>query len=333
MRAHNLRWWLPVVILVVVVATWAAARWMTPVLPPLRIGINAWPGYEFLYLAQEKGFYRDAGVDVRLVEFNSLADARRAYERGQIDGLGATVIEVLQAREQPGRDLQVVAVVDYSDGADVVLARPEFTAPATLRGARIGVELGSLGVYVLVRALEHQQLSLADVKMVSLDQSAMEHAFAVGELDAVVTYPPVSLSLLKDGKAKPIFTSAQIPGEVVDVIAIDETVAQIRTDQVTRLLGAFQRAVAYTATNTTEAHRIMAAREGLSPADFAAALSDGIRLVEVARQAEFLRPGGTLTAVVDRVDQIMRASKQISGPDRRAGAFSDRFVGVGSVPP
>lgn len=332
MRAHSLRWWLPVVILVVA-ATWAAAWLMTPALPPLRIGINAWPGYEFLYLAQEKGFYRDAGVDVRLVEFNSLADARRAYERGQIDGLGATVIEVMQAREQPGRDLQVVAVIDYSDGADVVLARPEFTAPATLRGARIGVELGSLGVYVLVRALEHQQLSLADIKMVSLDPSAMEHAFVSGELDAVVTYPPFSLSLLKDGKAKPIFTSALIPGEVVDVIAIDESVALTRTDQVTRLLGAFQRAAAFTTTDAAEAHRIMAAREGISQAEFAAILSDGIRLVGVARQAEFLRPGGTLTTVVDRVDQVMRASKQISGPDRRAGAFSDRFVGVGSVPP
>ena len=61
----------------------------------LRVGINPWPGYEFLYLAQEKGFYRDAGLDVRLVEFSSLADTRRAYERGQINAIGTTVIEVL----------------------------------------------------------------------------------------------------------------------------------------------------------------------------------------------------------------------------------------------
>ena len=43
----------------------------------LRVGINAWPGYEFLYLAQEKGFYRDEGVAVRIIEFNSLRCAPR----------------------------------------------------------------------------------------------------------------------------------------------------------------------------------------------------------------------------------------------------------------
>jgi NitT/TauT family transport system substrate-binding protein len=138
MRANTLRWWLPVLVLVVGAATWAGVRLMTPALPPLRIGINAWPGYEFLYLAQEKGFFRDAGIDVRLVEFNSLSDARRAYEREQIDGLGTAIIEVLQAREVPDRHLQIVSVVDYSDGADVVLAKPAITDQATLRGSPRG---------------------------------------------------------------------------------------------------------------------------------------------------------------------------------------------------
>ena len=68
-----------------------------------RLGIIPWPGYEFLYLAQGKGFYHDEGLEVRIVEFDSLSDARRAYERGQIDALGTTVIEVLQARDTSSR--------------------------------------------------------------------------------------------------------------------------------------------------------------------------------------------------------------------------------------
>ena len=60
---------------------------------PLRIGINAWPGYEFLYLAQEKGFFREAGVEVQLIEFNSLSDVRRSFERNQIDGFAGTMVE------------------------------------------------------------------------------------------------------------------------------------------------------------------------------------------------------------------------------------------------
>jgi ABC-type nitrate/sulfonate/bicarbonate transport system substrate-binding protein len=57
---------------------------------PLRLGLNAWPGYEFLHLAEVRGFYKQRGVDVQLVEFGSLSDARLALERDQVDGLQAT---------------------------------------------------------------------------------------------------------------------------------------------------------------------------------------------------------------------------------------------------
>ncbi len=293
---------------------------------PLRIGLNAWPGYEFLYLAQEKDFYREANVEVRLVEFNSLSDARRAYERGQIDGLGTTAVEVMQARSFPGRNLQIVDVVDYSDGADVILATPELAGQESLRGARVGVELGSLGIYVLVRALEEQRLTLEDITIVSLDQLSMQQAYENGELEAMVTYPPVSIAMMKEGKAVPVYTTAQIPGEVVDVIAIDEKMVLENTVAVSKLLDAFRRAMDFAVSNPAEAYMIMAERQGITPEEFAVTLSDGIRLVPASEQSLYLGEGGTMSAVVDRVDRILRAYGQLSGEDRRAGAFTDRFV-------
>jgi len=293
---------------------------------PLRIGLNAWPGYEFLYLAQQKGFYREGGVEVRLVEFNSLSDARRAYERGQLDGLGTTVVEVLQARSQPGRNLQVVDVIDYSDGADVILAKPTRTGKDSLRGARVGVELGSLGIYVLARALEEQGLTLKDITPIALDQLSMQEAFGKGELDAMVTYPPVSIAMMKDGKAAVLYSTAKIPGEVVDVIAMDEKMVREQTVAVSKLLQAFRRAMDFHASNPAEANKIMAEREGITPEEFAIALSDGVRLVPASEQALYLGQSGKLSVVVDRTDRILRASGQLSGEDQRAGAFTDRFV-------
>lgn len=233
-----------------------------------RIGINPWPGYEFLYLAQEMGFYRDAGLDVRVVEFSSLADARRAYERGQINVIATTVIEVLQIREHSPRSPQIVQVVDYSNGADLILARPGLTNAASLRGARIGVELASLGVYVLVRGLEQGGLGLADVQPVSMDQLSMGDAFRKGELDAVVTYPPASIQLLRDTKASTVFTTAEIPGEVLDVIAVEAELNTRRPGDVARLLRAYHRAIAYARQHPAEAYRIMAGRQGITPEEF-----------------------------------------------------------------
>jgi NitT/TauT family transport system substrate-binding protein len=298
----------------------------------LRVGINPWPGYEFLYLAQEKGFYRAEGIEVRLVEFSSLSDARRAYERGQINALGTTVIEVLQIRENSPRSPQIVQITDYSNGADVILARPGLTNGASLRGARIGLELGSLGIYLLARGLEKNGLSLADVKRVSLDQLSMEDAFRQGELDAIVTYPPISTILLRDTKANTVFSSAEIPGEVIDVIAVEAEINTQRPGDVAKLLRAYHRAMAYTQQHPAEAHRIMAAREGLTPEEFRAALTGGIRLLAESDQADYLRPGGKLATVLDASDRILRQSGQIKGLDRRGNASTAAFAGKGLPP-
>lgn len=298
----------------------------------LRVGINAWPGYEFLYLAQEKGFYRDEGLDVRLVEFNSLSDARRAYERGQIDVIGTTVIEVLQARDNSSRSPQIVQVIDYSDGADVILARPGITSLAGLRGKRVGVELASLGIYILARGLEKNQMGLGDVEIVSVDQTAMEGAFRKGELDAIVTYPPTSTMLLRDGKANIVFSSAQIAGEVIDVIAVEEAVNVGRAGDVAKLLRAYHRAIAYMRQHPADACRIMAEREGITAEEFHAALTDGLRLVTAADQLDYLRPGGKLEPVIIASDRILRHSGQIKKPNSASKLSTAAFAKIGSVP-
>lgn len=292
----------------------------------LRIGINAWPGYEFLYLAKEKGFYQDEGLDVRILEFNSLSDARRAYERGQIDAFGTTVIEVLQAREFSDRSPQIVQIVDSSEGADVMLTQPGITNGALLRGKRIGVELGSLGMYVLSRCLEKHGLTPNDVSLVSLDQMSMEKAFNDREIDAIVTYPPTSITLTKTHKAHTFFTTAEIPGEVIDVIAVDDKVVWENPGAVSKMIKAFRRAVDYTARNPGDAHRIMASRERLTAEEFAAALNDGIKLISAAEQTSYLRPGGKLGSIIDTTDRVLRQAGQIKGPDRRGNIPIDSFA-------
>lgn len=292
----------------------------------LRVGINVWPGYEFIYLAEQKGFFREEGVPVRLLEFNSLADARRAFEHGQIDGLGTTVVEVLQSRNSADRKPTIVRVVDASDGADMILARNGIEKMAGLKGKKIGVELASLGIYVLARALEGAGLKLDDVVPVSISQTQMEEAFAKGELDAVVTYPPTSVKMLRAEGVRQVFSSAEIPDEVVDVIAFNEDFGTVRSESIQAFLRAFDRAVEFWKTNRKEANAIMARREGITPEEFDQALTDGLKLYGRADQRRLLAVDGPLQKVLERTDRTLRSTRQISGEDRRAGAATMRFV-------
>jgi NitT/TauT family transport system substrate-binding protein len=247
--------------------------------------------------------------------------------------MGASLIDVLQIRDQSPRSPQVIQVLDYSAGADVILVRPDFADGAALRGARIGVEVASLGAYVLARGLEKYGLGLADVRPTSMDPVSMEAAFRNGELEAVVMYPPESTKLLRDFKAKVLFSTAEIPGEVLGLVAVEAEVAAFRATDVVLLIQTFRRAQAYAAQSPAEAYAIMGAREGLTSQEFAAALSDtGIKLVSAGEQADYLGPGGKLNAIIDRTDRFLRQSKQLTGPDRRAGIVNTGFILPGVSP-
>jgi len=283
-----------------------------PEAPKLRIALNTWPAYELIYLAQEKGYFRDAGVDVRLLEFGSLSDARRAYEMGRADALATTIVEVLMARDDAPRDLRIVHLFDFSSGADMLVAGPETASVADLRGKRVGVELASLGIFILARALELEGLTLADVHPVSGDQKALREGLLAQEFEAVVTYGPDSVAILREPGFHVMFSTRQIPGEVADVLAVDADILRQRPAQVQALQQGLDRAFAYLQQQPEDATRIMADREGLAPQEFRQLLSDGMTLVAPGEQAQYLRPGSPLQKAVQDAARALRDVHLIS---------------------
>ncbi|MEO8614177.1 MAG: ABC transporter substrate-binding protein [Luteolibacter sp.] len=279
----------------------------------LRLAINPWPGSEFLYLAQQKGFLAAEKLNVRLVEYPSLSDCRVAFEDGQVDAMTWSLIEVLQARENSRRLPQVAVATDYSNGADVIFARSGFATLSALKGHRVGLELGSLGDFLLGRALELQGMKVSDVELVACTPENVEEAFAHGEIDAAVTYPPTSVHLEAGGGMRRLFSSADIPGEVVDVVAVDASVLRRDPELPAGLNRALQRAQEYARAHPQEAYAIMGTREGISAAEFEQALK-GIQLVDVAGQKSFFGPKGSLLRSLADVDRTLRSTGQLHAP-------------------
>ncbi|MFZ4573366.1 MAG: ABC transporter substrate-binding protein, partial [Phycisphaerales bacterium] len=189
---------------------------------PLRVAISPWPGYEFARLAVAKGFFEQEGVRVQLVQTSSLDDSRRAYERGQVDGMFGTIVELLVARRRAGLESEVALVVDCSDGADVILAKSEITRVVDLRGKRVAVEPASLNLVLLSHALGTEGLSLADVRLVQMPSLEMRRAFESGEVDAAVCYPPTSIEIGKLAGTTRVFSTSQVPGLIADVLLFEQ---------------------------------------------------------------------------------------------------------------
>jgi NitT/TauT family transport system substrate-binding protein len=288
---------------------------------PLRIGINPWPGYEFLFLAEAQGLFERHGADIELVEFASLGDVRRSFERGQVDGMASTLIEVLQARYQSQREPQIVMVADYSNGADVILARAPIDSIAALRGKRVAAESASLGFFMLHRALELEGMSPKDVSVVAMDQTELCDALRNERVEAVVTYPPSSIEIERDLRVNELFSSADIPGEVVDVITIDKSVLDQRSDDARRLILAWDDALRFAKRHPAEAYRIMASRQGIEPEEFRAALA-GIQVLTSAEQKPLFESDQGLRRTIGMLDKAMRAAGLVDGPDRSTGSIA-----------
>jgi NitT/TauT family transport system substrate-binding protein len=275
---------------------------------PIAIGSNPWISFEFLHIAQRQGFFADQGIQVRLVEFGSLNDVTRAFQSGQIDAFGASPVELVRTAAQGGRQPKVFQIMDFSDGADVVLARASIADAAGLRGARVAVEPGTVTMFLLFRALESAGMTLDDVTVVPTDQLQMYDAFVAGRVDAVVTYPPVSAMIVATGQANEIFNSKRVPGEIADILAMDASLLDRRPEVAAAILRAFDRAVEYVEGNPSEAYAYMAARLQMTPEQVAALIEKDIHITPLAEQAALFGPDGPLASSLRINAELLRRS-------------------------
>ena len=280
---------------------------------PLRIGVNFWVTSEFIVMAQDKGYFDEEGIPLELVEYSSLADCRRGFERGQVDALASTLVEVLMSRDASQRRPQVVQVIDFSNGADFIVAKPSVPDVAALKGRRVGAETDSLGIFVLGRALEQAKLRLTDITIVSKDQSAMARAYASGEVDAAVTYPPFSVGLFgpsADGHI--IFNSSEIPGEVVDVIEVDAR--KLEDQDAARIQRVWKRILAHVNENPDASYREMAKRERIDLSEFKKTMA-GITVVTPELQRELIESGRIKTTLQKTAQFLHEAGVLKNEPD------------------
>ena len=284
----------------------------------IQIGISDFPAYELLYLAQERGFFRDEGVKVRIVEFSSQSDAASAFGNGRLDGIATTVVEMVIANATAPGSVRAVWVIDYSQGADVILAPARIRNIADLKERRVGLEVSSVSLLLLNRALQKEGLALNDVKLINMSPLAGEAALAEGKIDAIVSYTPHSERLLKLPGIRKIFDSNSIPGEILDILAFKADLIDARPDDIKRILRAYQRALFFLRDQPQQAIVIMAQREHIDAQSFRRLLGNDMHILSAEEQVSYFELGGTLEQKIALTVDVLQQSGLIqSMPNRR----------------
>jgi NitT/TauT family transport system substrate-binding protein len=239
----------------------------------LRIGTNVWIGSEPLYLARELGKLDPSAV--QLVEYPSASDVLRAYRNQALDGMVISLDE-LYVLAADGLKPRIVVVVDVSHGADVVVGRPGMRTMQDLKGKAVAVESSALGAFVLSRALAKNGMQPSDVKVVHLESNEQPKAYEKGLVDGAVTFDPFRAQFLKAG-ASTLFDSTQIPGEIVDVVAVNEDMFARKPKAIRALLTGWFAALDYMKSDPKDAARRMGIRQQTSGEEFLKAQA-GLRI-------------------------------------------------------
>jgi NitT/TauT family transport system substrate-binding protein len=247
----------------------------------LRIGTNVWIGSEPLYLARELGRL-DPKV-VQLVEYPSASEVLRAFRNQAIDGMVISLDELFGLAVD-GLQPRAILVVDVSHGADAVVGRSGMRTMKDLRGKRVAVESGALGAFVLSRALTLNGMQASDVKVVQLESNEQPIAFEKGQVDGAVTFDPYREQLLRAG-ARTLFDSTQIPGEIVDLVAVRASVLERQPKAVQALLSGWLRATDYLRRKPEDAARRMGIRQQTSGEQFL----KGLKGLHIPSREENLR--------------------------------------------
>ena len=245
---------------------------------PLRISMPTWVGNGPLFLAQEKGFYAEEGVEVELSIMDDLVMRFAAYYAGKLDGMSTALAPFIMHSRQD-IPAKMVLLLDDSKGGDGIVANKDIKTVKDLKGKKVAFKESSISEWFIAYLLMQEGLSLKDISIVNMEPGSAGTAFIAGKVDAAVTWEPY----LTKGKEAPhghmLIDSSQTPGLICDILIFPDRVIEARRDDVQKVCNAVVKAVDYWKNNPDESNAIMAEAIGgwlKDPKEFAATLT-GIR--------------------------------------------------------
>jgi len=184
------------VVMVVVAGMVAGCRGEVekPAGPPEKItfGVETSILPSAVWVAENKGYFEEEGLDVEIKEFGSGRTALATMlNEGNLDMVTVAQTPVM-FNSFDRDDYVIIATMVYSDNDVKILARQDtgIKSPSDLRGKTVGITEGSTGHFFLGLFLTSSGLMLSEVKTIDIEASELPQALADGRVDAISAWEP-----------------------------------------------------------------------------------------------------------------------------------------------
>ena len=246
---------------------WSVGFFISPSHGKIIVGLSS-VNVAFLpvYVTQEKGFFKDEGLEVLLVLFNAGATNVQALVGGDIQIMGSAFVETIGGRGA-GFDIKnfwgICNIMPFQ-----LYSQPDFKSMKQAKGKRFAISrFGSLTDFLTRATLRHFGLDAKDVTILQIGSTPARFAALTAKgVDASIVWFPVTEIAKAQGYNKLLDLKEVFPEWPYETFAAKESYLAKERDQVNKFLRAYQRGVKYTLDNKGEAVKIIQKYVKMDPA-------------------------------------------------------------------
>jgi NitT/TauT family transport system substrate-binding protein len=235
--------------------------------PPLKLTLALQPApYSGLIaIADEKGYFKEEGLEVSMVFHPSGRACLEAVSRGEAQvGTVSDIAFAAKAIEEPS--IRIIASIGTTIGSEIIARKDRnIQNPPDLRGKRVGFSSGTTSDYFLYTFLIKQHIPQEDIRLVDIPASRQVEAIVNGEVDAISIFDIYTFEAKDHLGENAISWDAHNNLAYHWLLAVQENL--IKTPEpLKRFIRALIKSQDFARTNNTEVKNIISRKWSLNPA-------------------------------------------------------------------
>lgn len=216
-----------------------------------------------IFIAQEKGYFADAGLNVQLQKFSSANLMTEAISRNDIDvaeGIGYSTLFAFE-NASPNKFRIYYGTDETKDtGFSTVVVKKSITSPEQLKGKKIVIRSGLSPKVTAELIIKGVGLNVNDVELIPVEASLVVTTFAKDDISAMIDVQPFGTVAIQKGLGEVLITSPRAK-YILDpmplgtaIINNDFLVKNPKTSD--KFISAVNKAIEFIQNNNAEAREI-----------------------------------------------------------------------------
>lgn len=166
---------------------------------PIKITLFGQPSVnnDAIWMAFEKGYFKDEGLDVTYRLFPSGTTAFQSFQAGQGDIVMAGDLPSVQYFFNTKKKFRVIAAIERDSKGYVIAAQKSITKPQDLVGKTVATRVGSTGSWFISEYLTKNGIDPSTVTIKNLDTQLLPTALCQGDIAAFFIWQPIGSRALE----------------------------------------------------------------------------------------------------------------------------------------